>query len=326
MNNSSRSDRAFEALRQAPVEIPLAKVEQFVIASAATGAFSMSLASKLAIKFHLNSIIAMTSAFTAAAVAGIVFLASSGHASKAETKAPVFHEQKTTSPVLSERPSEEPLTNVALPVDSPEVKTAEKTISNITVHYTDGDSTVIKPGNSSVWVSSGSGNSGSTVVVDSPDSSEGKVSAYSYSYSGESRGHGMSMTIATPAAVPEMPAVYIASSSGSEVSPVCVAVGNGNCTVSTGSNSVARCCGDDSLIRVIQNSLVQDGLIGDVKHFTFEFTGKKLVVDGKEQDKETWKKYKELIEKNSEYRINKHFEFVITMNRNSQSIRIDVDD
>lgn len=321
MNSSSRSDRAFEALRQAPVEIPLAKVEQFVIASAATGAFSMSLVSKFALKFHLNSIIAMASAFTAAAVAGIVFLASSGHAGKAETKTPVFHEAKTANPVLSERPSEEPLTNLALPADSPEVKTAEKTISTITLHYTDGDSAVISPENSSVWVSSGSWNPGC-----SSDSTNTKSYARSYRYPGESRGHGMSISITVPTIIPETPAVYVASSAGTQISPACATVGNGNSTISTDNNCVARCCEDDSLIRVIENALVKDGLIGDVKHFSFEFTGKKLVVDGKEQDKETWRKYKELIEKNSDYKINRHFEFVITMNRNSQSIRIDVED
>jgi hypothetical protein len=69
MNTNRNTDQLFERMRDMPVEVPLENVEKFVIAQAALGitavGVSKGIFSKVFLKFHLNSILIMTTIFTA---------------------------------------------------------------------------------------------------------------------------------------------------------------------------------------------------------------------------------------------------------------------
>lgn len=86
----------------------------------------------------------------------------------------------------------------------------------------------------------------------------------------------------------------------------------------------AGCCPNDSLTSLLQKTLLKDGLISDSSAYSFKINGTSLQVNGKKQSAEQWKKYKEIIEKNSDYKIH-HF-FIFTINKDELNVSVSVND
>lgn len=312
-------NRAFEALRKAEPEIPLEKVEQFVIASVATGVASASFFSKFAIKFHLNTIIAMTTA-AAAALTGLLLFMNS-HESKTADFAQM--KNKPASPVTTnyeEAPSASSIAPLSVDTPSTEVKKAPPaTTTSITV-----TSTNEKSGSTTTTVNAGSGNSVYVNVSpkgevttqvftlsdpQEPGDDDGDVyAAYAYAWNGDSTD-----TAAAVAEEDETP-----GNEGQEMAYT----NYFGADYYKAMSSLACNHYSDTLPKIIEDALIKDGLITDRKQYTFSFTGKKLMVNGKEQPHDTWERYRQLIVEHSDYRVNKHFEYQINVNRNNETINI----
>src|SRR5947207_630203 len=81
MKTNSHTDKLFEQMRTMPPEIPVEQVQQFVLAQAAIGItavaaskgfFGKAIFTKAFIKFHLNTILIMTSVATASIISVVV--------------------------------------------------------------------------------------------------------------------------------------------------------------------------------------------------------------------------------------------------------------
>jgi hypothetical protein len=78
----------------------------------------------------------------------------------------------------------------------------------------------------------------------------------------------------------------------------------------------------DTLMPRLEKSLMNDGLIKDTLHYTFKINGSYMKVNGEKVSKEVWKKYKDLIESNSQNKVNRSFSYAISKDGEDISINM----
>lgn len=331
-----KTDQLFETLRQAPVDIPIGKIEQIVtagtVAGTAAAAVKASLLKKLVLKFHLNSIVAMTSITATATLATVI--AVSSFAGKEHKTASHFNKTENTKTFFS--PQQNSLEqNQVLELfsnDTPQTKiNPNGTNSNSTfVFYTSGDSVTTKTVSDStgtkVIVTS---NAADMHMVHVSDYAENDSAAYDYNYAyalanlkaAEAALDFNRAGLRRQVAVAEKDArraekdAAQAEKDAAEAARNCCALASLN----------ALNCRQDSLFKVIEDELIKDGLIDDRKEYSFDFNGKSMKVNGKRQDHYRWEKYKALIENNSDNKVNRKFQYMIMVNRGNTRIMVDND-
>lgn len=284
MNKNRNTDQLFEHLRNAPVDVPLENVEKFVIAQAALGitavGVSKGIFTKAFLKFHLNSILIMTTTATAALVSIFVWafsgektsaLNDSNHRSK--------FEYTTLQPV-----------NETFEADSPKVKT----VNTITNGEQSSVTTVQTETGTNIKIIT-LGNGETKVYYNTPNDS-----SYTFAYQNVDK-----RSVPAPPALPGLPALP-GMSALAPLPPMPAMPPMG-------------CCGYDSLTSLLGKELYKDGMIKDSTHFTFKMNGSSMFVDGKKQPKEKWEKYKTIIEKNSDYKIQHMFIFTTGMDGEDNS-------
>ncbi len=256
-------------MRKMPVEVPLENVEKFVIAQAALGitavGASKGIFTKAFLKFHLNSIIIMTTTFTAALVSFFVW--NSDGDKIAATK---NHQPK------SELSSNALVPDIETAADTPRTSTTKTVVDGQAASVT-----TIETENGTKIKVIDNGNNTAVYYNTSNDSS------YVYAYSSNDEE-------ATPAyaATPPMPTPE-GFRFTHPIPPAPPAPPAGCCSHP-----------NDTLTSIIGKALLKDGLISDTSTFTFKLNNHSLMVDGKKQSKELHAKYKKIIEQNSAYKVN----------------------
>ncbi|HTL82425.1 MAG TPA: hypothetical protein VL651_12015 [Bacteroidia bacterium] len=132
MNNSSNTERAFHAMREMPVDISIDSIQKIVLASAAASV-TVSKASIIAklihTKFHLNTIIAMTSFFSATAI-GCLLLFSGWHHKNPE-KIAANNSALTKIPELNTNSLNAGRPDISLSVDTPKQNKNVVVVANV---------------------------------------------------------------------------------------------------------------------------------------------------------------------------------------------------
>src|SRR4051812_46592191 len=106
MDYQNKTDKLFQQLREEPVDIPFERMEKFILAQAITGIAAAGAVKgifglkKLALTFHLNTLLVMTSAITAS-ILGIFFWSSHHSATTAAAK-PALHTNANVSTAFKE--------------------------------------------------------------------------------------------------------------------------------------------------------------------------------------------------------------------------------
>lgn len=317
MDSQSKIDKTFHQLRKMPDEIPLEKVEQFVLAQAALGltaAAAPSLLKKLAIKFHLNSFIVMTTTATAS-IASLLIWASTWHKQEHVqhnfTKHPQTHSSFTASAPDVSLPTDSPASKTTTTISVSSSSNQAPTTTNITI-VSKGDSvvtTVKTSGSDSSYVYKTSSGNAQRIVVSGSSSTATSCSLPSLP------------SIPEIPAIPEMPAIAM-SPDGSNGD-----LGNlpsmdwnippmpplAPCTPHT----------NDSLLPKIEDQLVKDGLISDRKHYAFKIAGNSLKVNGVKQSNDVYKRYKEIIETNSHNKVNRKFVYAVSVDGDSTTMDLE---
>ncbi len=269
MKTNRNTDQLFEHMRKMPVEVPLENVEKFVIAQAALGitavGASKGIFTKAFLKFHLNSIIIMTTTFTAALVSFFVW-----NANGDKIAATKNHQPK------SEFSSNAFVPDIETAADTPRTTTTKVIADGQSVSVT----TIETENGTKIKVID---NGGTTSVYYNTTND----SSYVYAYSSTD-----------DAAAPPYPAVpatpaHEGFSFTHPIPPAPPAPPAGCCSHP-----------NDTLTSIIGKALLKDGLISDTSTFTFKLNNHSLMVDGKKQSKELHAKYKKIIEQNSSYKVN----------------------
>ncbi|CAN5739401.1 hypothetical protein BH11BAC7_BH11BAC7_09970 [soil metagenome] len=288
MNTNRNTDQLFGHMRRMPVEVPFENVEKFVIAQAALGitaaVATKGIFTKAFLKFHLNSILIMTSTLTAALVSIIAW--NSGADKVTAQKNHKSNFEFSSNALIPDLKTE---------ADTPRTTTTKSIADGAAVSVT----TIETDAGTKIKVID---NGNQTAVYYNTKNDSNFVFAYA---SNEQ-----------PAASP-YPAVPFHGSfkTTPPVPPVAI----------TPMTPVACCANNyDSLSAAIASALFKDGLIKDTANFSFKINNHSMSVDGKKQDKTLWEEYKEIVEKNSSYRMGPLL--IITINKNAENDLMSIND
>ena len=299
------TEKLFENMRQAPVDIPLEKIEQFVIANAAAGTFAgaakTGLLKKLALKFHLNSIAVW---LTVAIAAGTMIIYNfSGN----ENKAANLNLKNNSAP----NPESAIVNNVLsdFPTDSPAVNQFPAG-SSVTI-YTSGDS---------VTTSKTTDANGSKITIHSnrPDlkvvinMDSGAIdSTKKYAYAGSSGN------------LENIQSGFKEAQNHTAASQASAGDSNALNKLNALNEHNGKACNSDVLEKILRDELIKDGMIEPGEYYRFELTGKYMTVNGKRKDKDKHVKYKALIESNSTFVVTRRFSYIMWVTSNGVSLKID---
>lgn len=317
MKTNSHTDKLFEQMRTMPPEIPVEQVEQFVLAqtaigitaaAASKGFFGKGIFTKAFIKFHLNTILIMTSTITASLVSLFVWNGHQHHAIAQNNSVKNFKPEYSatlTTPKIAE-------------ADTPKVTTVQTTQDGEAVSVT----TIQTESGTNIKVVT-NGNEQTKIYYNTPADS-----SYTYAYATPGPGEavaatGNNMTIAAidqKLVMPDMQKAMLEAQAAMMQmnSEMALAQQEAERAISCTKMS----CPYDSLIPKLEKAMLKDGLIADTLHYAFRINGTSLQVNGVKQSADQWRKYKEIIEKNSDYRIHHFFNFTISKDNSNSSINI----
>jgi hypothetical protein len=309
MDKFSKTDNTFHQLRKLPDEIPLEKVEQFVLAQAAVGISAVSASSmlkKIFLKFHLNSIIVMTTAATASLVS--LFIWSAGW-HKQE------HVQNNKHPHFPSSSFTASAPEISLPTDSP----AAKTTTTISVSTESNH----KVATTHVTIVSSDDSVVTTV------STSGSDSAYSTSYANGGAQRIVIINSPGDTGIPLMPDMATMSIQMDGASAAIAADASQLATLpdmdfsGTMPPCHVACNKNDSLLPKIADALIKDGLIKDPQHYAFKLSNNTLKVNGVKQSNAVFKRYKEIIEANSHNKVNRKFTYAVSVDGDSITMQLE---
>lgn len=298
------TDKLFENMRQAPVDIPLEKVEQFVIANAAAGTFAAAaktgLLKRFALKFHLNSIFVLVS--LAIAATAIIFFSLNGKSQNLSSKNPVNEKNKFS--LVSNSQNHNPV----LVNDSPAVNQSASGTS--VVIYTSGDSVstskTTDANGSKITIHSNRSDLKVIIVPDSLRSDSNQTIAYA----------------ASSGNLQNMQSGFKAAHNHADGSQTAAGDSNGLNKLNALNEHTGKACNSDLLEKVLRDELIKDGIIEPGEYYRFELTGKYMTVNGKRKDNEKYVKYKALIENNSTFVVTRKFSYIMWVTSNGVSIKI----
>ncbi|MEO5642098.1 MAG: hypothetical protein ABIQ40_10390 [Bacteroidia bacterium] len=288
MNKNRNTDQLFGHMRKMPVEVPFENVEKFVIAQVALGitatVATKGIFTKAFLKFHLNSILIMTSTLTAALVSIIAW--NSGADKVTAQKNHKSNFEFSSNALIPDLETE---------ADTPRTTTTKSVSDGAAVSVT----TIETDAGTKIKVIE-NGNQTSVYYNTTNDSN------FVFAYASKDQ----------PATAPYPAAPFHGSfKTTPPVPPVAI----------TPMTPVACCASNyDSLSSAIAIALFKDGLITDSANFSFKLNGHSIFVDGKKQDKALWEKYKDIVEKNSSYRMGPFL--IITINKNAETDLMSIND
>jgi hypothetical protein len=314
MNTNRNTEELFQHMRNKPVEVPLEKVEQFVLAQAALGitavGTSKGIFTKAFLKFHLNSILIMTSTI-AASIVGIFFWAT--------------HTDKTAAVKNSNAKPGFEYTSTFIPKIDQEADTP-KTVTTKTIK--DGEEvsvTTVETGTGTNIKIVTTGNSATTVYYNSTNDSN-----YVFAYAN-----------ADKPAIPPVPPTPVMTFKYNDMLVQPLMPMDGSDSLALILDQMApmpalmpmepmppmplcnfKSC-NDTLMSGIEKSLLKDGLITDTLHYSFKINGSYMKVNGEKMNKEQWKKYKEIIERNSKNKVNRSFSYAISKDGDDVQINVE---
>jgi hypothetical protein len=292
-------DKLFELMRAQTPPVSFEKMESFVAAQVTAGVITtakMGLFKKLLFKFHLNSIFAMTTiGISATIISALVYFTA------------INTTQAENSPVSKNTPQQLDINSTSVigastqpaAIDSPKVAAATTTEKQKTVFVvSSSDSvTVVKKdtaNGSAIMIVSSDPNLDYTIVnADEED----PVAAYSYS-TGEGSSSGGGHKLGHLGHL-------------GRLAPLATSL---------------DCCDNDTMQTAIENELLKQGLIKAKDNYSFEFTGKYVKVNGEKQSEAVWQKFKTIIEQNSSYKVNKKFQYFISVNKENSNTSISTDE
>lgn len=299
------TEKIFESMRKAPVDIPLEKVEQFVIANAAAGTFAAAaktgLLKKLAIKFHLNSIVVLVS--VAIAAGAILIFSFTGNGNKAVANHSV-NLKNYSDPKQNSNPE-----NNLQPVLTNDTPTVNQSASGSSVIiYTSGDS---------VSTSKSTDANGSKITIHS-NRSDLKVIVIPDSVRIDSN-----KTIAYACSAGKMEQAQSGfKAAQNHPENTTAADSNGLNKLNALNEHTGKACNSDVLEKILRDELVKDGYIQPGEYYRFELTGKYMTVNGVRKDKDKYVKYKALIESNSTFVVTRKFSYVMWVTGNGVNLKI----
>jgi hypothetical protein len=302
MNTNRNTDQLFERMRDMPVELPLENVEKFVIAQAALGitavGASKGIFTKAFLKFHLNSILMITTTITAAVI-GLAVWTSHGDKMAAQTN--------------SKQPKQDHFTTLApslkLDADTPKTVTVKAIANGENVSVT----TVNTETGTNIKIVSG--DSQTSVYYNTPNDS-----TYVFAYATDK-----DYAVAAAPVDAEDPVFAIYSSDAmASLDGLDAEIAQLNAELGELSAMPAMCCSyNDTLLTTVEKALFKDGLISDTTHYSFKINGSYMKVNGEKMSKEHWRKYKELIESSSLNRVNKNFSYAVSKDGEDVTIRVE---
>jgi hypothetical protein len=316
MNTNRNTEELLQHMRNKPVEVPLEKVEQFVLAQAALGitavGASKGIFTKAFLKLHLNSILIMTSTI-AASIVGVFFWAT--------------HTDKTAAVKNSNAKPEFEYTSTFIPKIDQEADTP-KTVTTKTIK--DGEEisvTTVETGTGTNIKIVTTGNSETAVYYNTTNDSN-----YVFAFANADKA-AIPPVPPTPAMTfkynkmlvqPLMPLGCCANDSLvsilHQVDPMPALMQMEPMPPMPLCNF--KSC-NDSLMTGIEKSLLKDGLITDTLHYSFKINGSYMKVNGEKMSKEQWKKYKEIIESNSKNKVNRSFSYAISKDGDDVQINVE---
>lgn len=286
-----------------PEEISHEKVQQFVLAQAAIGITAVGVTkgifSKAFLTFHLNTII-MTTTISASLISVLVWTSNSDKVSAQTNSSPKPKFEYSAAAIAPEIITEK---------DTPIVTSTKAIANGENVSVT----TVTTETGTNIKIVTSSNNQ-TSVYYNTPSDSN-----YVFAYASENdnasaaiAGEGFAYhDIPELSELPDLPPM-------SELPELE--------WLDRELADLSRCvytCSNDTLMNVIQKSLVKDGLISDSLHYTFKINGSYMKVNGEKVDKDIWKKYKEIIENKSPNRVNRSFSYAISRDGEDTSLNLE---
>lgn len=359
-----KTEKLFETLRTAPVDIPLDKIEQIVITGATTGAFAAGAGfwlKKTILGFHLNSISIMITASAATAISiGATVLFSSAGSEKKSASVNTKEPETATIRISGETDKSPENAYQLTATDTPQTNANSTPVlpSRAIYIYSSDDSlkTITTRNGNTTTVTIISADSGMHVVA-APVAVACSRSGFAYAYA--SPDSGWTEAIAPEAMealakaeremeqaraemkraparakAPQAPdATNLASAEAElERARAELAKANANMAAPEAQREVmqAACaakahCQTDTLRQLIEENLLRDGLISNKNKFLFELNGKEMRVNGVKQSEANWAKYRNLIESKSKMKVNRKFEYRLQVSGDSMSIDIEND-
>lgn len=310
------TSKVFDTLRNLPSDVPLDSVEKFVSTQVA-GKVTLSAAGQVKmflLKFHLNSI--LFTLLAAGAIATALVLSTGSENAKAspssmlQTKTPVQAGMDLPVSIMDFNQSQNIVP--ALAVDSPAV-VQKDTVHATAYSYSYSDSS----GRKEVMTFSGNTKVKTTSTYVSATSKPGKTAKATSAYVYASNHSAVTMVSSdTGFAFRYAPA-------RDSMSELVVPAMNFELQDMPGPQVFCDPNNHDTLQQVIERALLSDSLISDAHHYCFKINGSGLKVNGQKQSKETWRRYKKLIEENSPNKVSHTFSYALCVDGEDTTMQLE---